>query len=142
MQSFCIFIAATLVATDAIPRPQRDAASLRILIAIPFLAGQFGAQVATAKGLGIVEVPTTMVSNIFSDIVSDTNWLKRDNIKRDRRAGAGICFFAGGICGAWLVRQNAGVESVLWVGGGLKMGLAFCWLGFPDACEDHRNGTG
>ena len=135
VQGLFIFIAGILVATDVIPPLRQDATSQRILLAIPFLAAQFGAQVATAKGLGVVEVPTTMVSNVYSDLVSDRNWLKRDNIKRDRRVGVAVSFLLGGISGAWLVREGQGVENVLWVGGGVKMGLTCCWLVFPGVGE-------
>lgn len=93
-QTLFIAIAALLVHTDAVPESPSLSPSLspfsygmdkRVMIAIPFLAAQSGAQVVTAKSLGFGEVPTTVLTSVYSDLGADVNILGARNGKRDRR---------------------------------------------------------
>ncbi|KAL8627863.1 hypothetical protein Q9189_006428 [Teloschistes chrysophthalmus] len=83
LQSLCIVIAAVLVQTNTVP--ERNATDKIVLVAIPFLAAQSGAQVATAKSLGFSELPTTVLTSVYNDLASDDKFLAWDNPKRDRR---------------------------------------------------------
>ncbi|KAL8851786.1 MAG: hypothetical protein Q9221_003300 [Calogaya cf. arnoldii] len=129
LQALCIAIAAILVQTDAVP--ETNATEKIVLVAIPFLAAQSGAQVATAKGLGFSELPTTVLTSTYNDLATDTNLLAWNNPKRDRRVGSVVIMILGGIGGAWLVKDTGTIVTVLWLGAAVKVLLAFSWLLFP-----------
>ena len=131
-QGVSILIVALLISLDKIP--QEDQESTRILIGVPLLAWQFGAQVAASRALGYSEIPTTVLTSVYNDLASDPNLWAFGNPKRDRRAIAVVMVLVGGICGGLLVRRvDGGFGIALWIGGGIKILLAFAWLGFPNA---------
>ena len=127
-QTLCIAVAALLVHTDAVPVSSAD--DKLVLIAIPFLAAQSGAQVVTAKSLGFSEVPTTVLTSVYNDLASDTRSLAWKNPKRDRRVGAIVMILLGGIIAGWLSRTAGSLMAVLWLGAGIKLLLSFWWLLF------------
>lgn len=129
LQALCICIAAILVQTDAVP--ETNATEKIVLVAIPFLAAQSGAQVATAKSLGFNELPTTVLTSTYNDLASDTKVLAWDNPKRDRRVASVVMMMLGAIAGAWLVKGTGTFTTVLWLGAVAKVLLAFSWLLFP-----------
>jgi uncharacterized membrane protein YoaK (UPF0700 family) len=128
LQGCFVFIAAILVTTDTIP--ESDSNSNLILIAIPSLASQFGAQVATSRALGYNEIPTTVLTSVYNDFASDPKLWEWNNPKRNRRAMAAILVLLGGICGGWLSRIRNGYQIVLWIGGAIKIILGVLWLTF------------
>ncbi|MCJ1230885.1 hypothetical protein MMC12_007559 [Toensbergia leucococca] len=130
LQGLSIFVAAILVTVDAIPE-QRSNSDL-ILIAIPLLAWQFGAQVATSRALGFSEIPTTVLTSVYNDLASDPELTAWNNPKRTRRAAAVVMVLVGGICGGWISRISDGFGVVLWVGGGIKLALAVLWLVYDE----------
>ncbi|KAL8994026.1 MAG: hypothetical protein Q9169_005905 [Polycauliona sp. 2 TL-2023] len=130
LQALCIAIAATLVQTDAVP--ETTATDRIVLVAIPFLAAQSGAQVATAKGLGFPELPTTVLTSTYNDLATDTNLMAWDNPKRDRRVLSVVLMILGGIAGAWLSKGTGTFTTVLWLGAAAKVLLALSWLLFPE----------
>ncbi|KAI4225117.1 MAG: hypothetical protein LQ349_007117 [Xanthoria aureola] len=133
LQALCICITAVLVQADAIP--ETNATDKLVLIAIPFLAAQSGAQVATAKSLGFSELPTTVLTSTYNDLASDTNLLAWDNSKRDRRVASVVMMMLGAISGAWLAKGTDTFTTVLWLGAAIKVMLAFSWLLFPPEPE-------
>ena len=133
LQTICIVIAALLVHTDTVP--QKMASSKWVLIAIPFLAAQSGAQIVTAKSLGFSELPTTVLTSVYNDLGSDTQLLAWKNPKRNRRAAAVIMILLGGISAGWLTRATESLTVVLWIGAGVKLLLSVSWLLFPVASD-------
>lgn len=133
LQALCIVIAAILVQTDAVP--ESNATDKIVLVAIPFLAAQSGAQVATAKNWGFHELPTTVLTSTYNDLASDTDLLKWDNPKRDRRVESVVLMLLGAIAGAWLVKGSGTFTTVLWLAVAIKVVLAFSWLLFPAESE-------
>ena len=134
LQAICIAIAALLVHTGTVP--DTAAENKMVLIAIPFLAAQSGAQVVTAKSLGFNEVPTTVLTSVYNDLASDARLLAWKNPKRDRRVGAVAMLLLGGISAGWLLRASKDFTAVLWMGAAMKLLLGFGWLLFrahPDA---------
>lgn len=129
LQTLCIIVAAVLVQTDIVP--ESVATDKLVLIAIPFLAAQSGAQIATAKALDFNELPTTVLTSVYNDLASDMKLLAWDNPKRDRRVGAIAMMLLGGISGAWLSRGSGSLTAVLWLGAVIKLLLSFSWLLFP-----------
>ncbi|KAI4157016.1 MAG: hypothetical protein L6R39_000832 [Caloplaca ligustica] len=133
LQGLSILVAAILITTDAIP--ENNANSDRVLIGIPFLAWQFGAQVAASRALGYSEIPTTVLTSVYNDLASDPKLWDLQNAKRNRRAAAAVMVLVGGICGGWLSRVKEGFGIVLWIGGAIKIVLAIAWLGYAEAVE-------
>ncbi|KAL9032866.1 MAG: hypothetical protein Q9180_006262 [Flavoplaca navasiana] len=129
LQALCIAIAAMLVQTDAVP--ETDATDKIVLIAIPFLAAQAGAQVATAKSLGFSELPTTVLTSTYNDLASDIHLLAWDNPKRNRRVASVVLMMLGAIAGSWVDKGTGTFTTVLWMGVAVKIILAFSWLLFP-----------
>jgi len=97
------------------------------LIPLAFLAFQSGGQIVTSRLLGFNEVPTTVLTSVYCDLASDPNILERDNVKRNRRAGAIIGILIGGIAGGWISRSSAGMSVSLWIAAGIKLLIAFSW---------------
>lgn len=128
LQTFCIAIAALLVHTDAVP--ESTTSSKLILIAIPFLAAQSGAQIVTAKSLGFTEIPTTVLTSVYNDLASDTKLLAWNNPKRNRRLGAITLLLLGGISAGWISRYGQSLIYVLWLGVAIKFALSISWLFF------------
>lgn len=128
VQTACIAVAAVLVQTDVIPESVVD--SKLVLLAIPLLAAQSGAQIVTAKSLGFNEIPTTVVTSVYDDLGGDTELLAWDNPKRNRRVGAVAMILLGGISAAWLSRGGCSLVVVLWLGAAIKLLLSFSWLLF------------
>ncbi|KAL8705961.1 MAG: hypothetical protein Q9201_000955 [Fulgogasparrea decipioides] len=133
LQTLCIAIAAILVQTDAVP--EAIAANKLVLIVIPFLAAQSGAQIATAKALSFNEIPTTVLTSVYNDLASDPQLMAWDNPKRNRRIGAIAMILLGGISGGWLVRGTGNFVMVLWLGAATKLLLSFSWLLFRAVFE-------
>ncbi|KAL8838852.1 MAG: hypothetical protein Q9170_001974 [Blastenia crenularia] len=129
LQALCVAIAAILVQSDAVP--ETNATDEIVLVAIPFLAAQSGAQVATAKSLGFSELPTTVLTSTYNDLASDTDLLAWNNPKRDRRVASVVLMMLGAIGGAWLVKGTGTFATVLWLAAAIKAMLAFSWLLFP-----------
>ena len=128
LQAICIAIAALLVHTGAVPRSAVE--NKMVLIAIPFLAAQSGAQVVTAKSLGFSEIPTTVLTSAYNDLASDTQLLAWKNPKRDRRVGAVAMLLLGGISAGWLLKATNDFTAVLWLGAAMKLLLSLSWLLF------------
>ncbi|KAL8725452.1 MAG: hypothetical protein Q9166_007346 [cf. Caloplaca sp. 2 TL-2023] len=131
LQGLSILIAAIIITTDVIP--ENNSNSNRVLIGIPFLAWQFGAQVAASRALGYGEIPTTVLTSVYNDLASDPKLWSWQNAKRNRRAAAAVMVLVGGICGGWLSRLRDGFGIVLWIGAAIKIILGVTWLGFTGA---------
>ncbi|CUS14096.1 unnamed protein product [Tuber aestivum] len=137
LQGAAVFLAAGLVQGGAIPgsKPQAQKVDGRVdfweLLPLAFLAMQFGAQIATSRLLGIGEIPTTVLTSVYTDLVTDPLVLRGGNIKRNRRFGSILFMLLGGICGGWISKSPAGLAGSLFVGGAIKVGVAVGWLLFP-----------
>ena len=128
LQTLLIATAAILVHTDTVP--ETNPTDARVLIAIPLLAAQSGAQIVTAKSLGFNELPTTVLTSVYNDLGGDINLLKWDNPKRNRRLGAVAMMLLGGISAGWLLRTSGSLVAVLWAGAAIKLVLSLSWLVF------------
>ena len=115
--------------------PESATGNKLVLVAIPFLAAQSGAQIATAKSLGFNEIPTTVLTSVYNDLASDSQLLAWDNPKRNRRIGAVTMILLGGISAGWLSRTEGRLTIVLWLGAAIKLLLTFGWLLFSSDAE-------
>ncbi|KAG0651344.1 hypothetical protein D0Z07_1791 [Hyphodiscus hymeniophilus] len=132
LQSICIIIAAALVQAHVVPEPhgvQLLTGDVDFLELLPlgFLAFQSGGQIVTSRLLGFNEVPTTVLTSVYCDLASDPNFLKKDNVKRNRRLGAVLMILLGGIAGGWISRSKAGLSVTLWIAAAIKFGIACSW---------------
>jgi len=142
LQALMVFVAAALVQGGVVP-PANDAPASassgndggRVvshfleLVPLAFLAFQSGAQIVTSRLLGFNEVPTTVLTSVYCNLISDTQLLAplKKNVKRNRRFAAVITLLVGAIIGGWLVRSQAGLAGVLWLAGAVKVGIAVGW---------------
>ncbi|PMD33414.1 hypothetical protein L207DRAFT_469859 [Hyaloscypha variabilis F] len=133
LQSICIIIAAALVQSHVIPEPKglvtENSYDVNLLELLPlgFLAFQSGGQIVTSRLLGFNEVPTTVLTSVYCDLASDPKILTRDNVKRNRRAGAVLAILIGGIAGGWISRSKAGMSVSLWIAAAIKFTIAVSW---------------
>lgn len=58
-----------------------------------------------------------------------------ENPKRNRRVMAVLLTASGGILGGWLQRSPAGMPSVLWISGVVKLVIALVWAGWKSDCS-------
>lgn len=131
LQSLCLIVAAALVQSGVIPEPvglqTLGGINFIELVPLAFLAFQSGGQMVTSRLLGFNEVPTTVLTSVYCDLISDPKVLGRDNIKRNRRCGAVLMILLGGIAGGWISRSKAGMSVSLWVAAAIKLGIACSW---------------
>lgn len=130
LQSCCVIIAAAVVQAHIVPEPSGEAIlglNFKELIPLGFLAFQSGGQMTTSRLLGFNEIPTTVLTSVYCDLSSDPRILRKDNVKRNRRAGAVLCILTGGIVGGWVSRSSAGMSTSLWIAAAVKMAIALSW---------------
>jgi uncharacterized membrane protein YoaK (UPF0700 family) len=137
IQTLLFFVAAALATAKVVPVPQglitpADLGGGNVyfieLVPLGLLAFQAGGQIVASRVLGHGEIPTTVLTSVYCDFASDAAVLKKLNGNRDRRAAGITCLLLGGIVGGWLSRSEAGLGAVLWLGGGLKLGISVAWL--------------
>jgi hypothetical protein len=137
IQSSLIIIAAALVQADVVPSPKGTVSvseqkfDAYELLPLGFLAFQSGGQIVTSRLLGFNEVPTTVLTSVYCDLMSDPLLLKADNVKRNRRAAAVVSILVGGIAGGWISRSDAGLSTNLWIAAAIKMVIAVSWALWP-----------
>lgn len=83
----------------------------------------------TSRLLGFNEVPTTVLTSVYCDFISDPGMLLpvKENIKRNRRVCAILCIMVGGICGGWLTRSRASISAALWISGVIKLVISIAY---------------
>lgn len=136
IQSTFIIIAAALVTGKVVQEPQgtvvesTNITHFKDLIPIGFLAFQSGGQIVVSRLLGFNEVPTTVLTSVYCDLMSDANLFApfKDNLKRNRRAAAAIALLCGGICGGFLSKSKAHMSTSLWIAAAVKMSISLSWL--------------
>lgn len=136
VQTILILIAVALIQADLIPHDTAETESLTSgrlfleLVPIALLAFQSAGSIATTRALGFNEIPSVVLTSVYFDLAGDDNLFSapRANLKRNRRAAAIVCLLVGAIVGGWLSRSSAGMESALWISGGVKGVLGVAWL--------------
>lgn len=126
LQAVSILAVAVFLQTAFIP--SFDVNSPRILIAIPFMSWQFGAQLVTSRCFGFLEIPTNMLSVAYSELASDPALFVHDNRKRDRRIVSVLAILGGAIVSSWLSKTPGGIAVIFWIAGGIKTFLTINWL--------------
>ena len=111
-------------ALQACPSPsvERNFVSAQ-LAPIALLSFQSAGQIVAARALGVMEVPTVVVTSLLCDLWGDQKLFARSNKKRDRRVAAFLLTLVGGITGGWISKATGGVSASLWIAGGVKVWL-------------------
>lgn len=142
IQAICLAIAACIVQSNFIPHGTTTSEStqeaLRILVPIVFVAFQAGGQVVMSQFLGYPEIPTTVLTNVYSGLVTENlGWRHKTDRRSNgtakwlRRLVAVISLGVGAIVGGFLTKSDKkGLAVIFWIGTGLKLGIAvgvFWW---------------
>lgn len=91
-------------------------------------------QIASSRLLGFNELPINVLTSTYCDIMGDFKLFATNNVKRNRRCLAVVLLLAGTISAGWLMRSRGGLESVLWLGCGMKLVTAVAmWIWLPMA---------
>ena len=103
------------------------------LIPIALLAFQSAGAMTASRALGYNEIPTVVLTSVYFDVATDPQIVRAPltNVKRNRRVGGVVALLVGAIAGGWLSRSSGGMESALWIAGGLKFVVALVWLVWP-----------
>ena len=139
-----MFVAAALATRKLVPVPEGVVSPTGVdfveLVPIGLLAFQAGGQMVASRILGHGEIPTTVLTSVYCDFASDAGLFQGVNGARDRRITGITCLLLGGITGGWISRSEAGLGTVLWLGGALKVVLVGAWLGWKEEVEGQEKG--
>jgi Protein of unknown function (DUF1275) len=112
------------------------------LVAIALLAFQSAGPVFFSRVLGIVELPTIVLSTLYCDFVADlyrlpsslknkSSWrtfFLNDERRQFRRLGSILMLFFGGLVGGFMFRSHVGMVGAIWLAAGLKGMLVMGWM--------------
>lgn len=126
---------------STLPRPEA-VANYKDLIVIAVLAFQSAGPVFFSRVVGVVELPTIVLSTIYCDFVADlyrlpasirnrTSWynlLINDERRQFRRLGSIMMLFFGGISGGFMFKCAGGMVGAIWLAAALKMCLVISWV--------------
>lgn len=142
LQAICLAIAAGIVQSNFIPESpttnESSQESFKVLVPIVFVAFQAGGQVVLSQFLGYPEIPTTVLTSVYSGLMTDRpRWIGNANRNTDstakwiRRLAAVVALGVGAIIGGLLTKTDRkGLAMIFWIGAGLKLGIAgglFWW---------------
>ena len=89
-------VSALLLYCNAVDVVNPDDRALGLLVPLAFA---FGAQSTTARGLGVPEIPTVVITSAMVDLFGDKNIFARHNRPRNRRVAFILLIFVGAIVG-------------------------------------------
>lgn len=113
------------------------------LVAIALLAFQSSGPVFFSRVLGLIELPTIVLSTLYCDFMADlyqlpaalrnkTTWqafILNDERRQFRRLGSIVMLFLGGLVGAFMFRSRAvGMAGAIWLTAALKGSLVLGWV--------------
>ena len=102
-------------------------------IPVAFLSFQSAGQIVASRNLSLSEVPTVVITSVLCDFASDPKILGplSSNVKRNRRMLAFLGILVGAIAGGWISKTTGGMQSALWIAGGMKMVVTVSWMLWP-----------
>jgi Protein of unknown function (DUF1275) len=126
---------------SSLPNPEEED-NYKDLIAIALLAFQSAGPVFFSRVLGIVELPTIVLSTLYCDFVADlyrlptslrnkASWhtfFFNDERRQFRRLGSIVMLFLGGLVGGFLFRSDGGMVCAIWLAAGMKSSLVLGWV--------------
>ncbi|TIA63435.1 hypothetical protein D6C77_02119 [Aureobasidium pullulans] len=146
IQALLIIISAAIVSANLVPHNRTGYPddehkrgvinNILIVSLFPPLGFQSGMQIATSRLLGYNELPVNVLTSTYCDLMGDAKLFALHNVKRNRRAIAVVLLFVGAIISGWLLRSSGGLQSVLWLAGGIKLLVALFTFTFHPAKID------
>lgn len=125
------------------------------LCPISLLAFQSAGQVTLSRVLGLIELPTIVLSTLFHDFTADLygirkSWQESTSIsdfvfthqrRQEKRLFSIFALFVGGIVGGEMYKSSVGMSGALWLAAGLKLGVTMMWLCWKkDPSEEQDDG--
>ena len=111
-------------------RPEQLGDPIHWISVLPLGLLSFGmaGQIVASRTLGLNEVPTVVLTSVYTDLISDAQLVAplTHNVKRNRRALAVITLLVGSIIGGW-IGKTEGLTPVLWMTAGIKAIIAVSW---------------
>jgi uncharacterized membrane protein YoaK (UPF0700 family) len=112
------------------------------LCPIALLAFQSAGQVTLSRTLGLIELPTIVLSTLFHDFTADLYGIRKSwqqsngwidfvlnkQRRQEKRFLSIVALFVGGIVGGEMYKSRLGMAGALWLAAGLKLGVAAVWL--------------
>jgi uncharacterized membrane protein YoaK (UPF0700 family) len=135
LQAVFIFIAAALVQGGVVSDMPDQGNVLApflwtSLAPLALCAFQAAGQFAASRVLGFAELPTNVLTSLYSDLMGDPKLFvrlgRKRNVKRRRRIIGALCLFVGALIGG-AMNEHVRMASVLWLGGGLKSCIVVAW---------------
>jgi Protein of unknown function (DUF1275) len=125
---------------SSLPNPEEED-NYKDLIAIAILAFQSSGPVFFSRVLGVIELPTIVLSTLYCDFMADlyrlptslrnkTSWktfFRNDERRQFRRLGSILMLFSGGLVGGFMFRSKAGMAGAIWLAAALKGSLVVGW---------------
>jgi hypothetical protein len=126
------------------------------LCPIALLAFSAAGQVTLSRVMGLLELPTIVLSALYHDFVADlynlrSTWRSRSSaadffLQTQRRQGKRlfsiIALFVGGIVGGEMYKSTLGMAGALWLAAGLKLAMAASFLLWWKDSELEDDGDG
>lgn len=167
LQATFVILAATLVSLDLVSHipfepgtfssgtdpndPGRTETNFLDLAPVAFLAFEAAGQVCLSRVLGLVELPTIVLSTLYHDFTADLlgitkAWENSASIsdfvfvqykRQEKRLASIFALFTGAVVGSEMFKSNAGMSGALWMAAGLKLTVACVFLVWKrDASEE------
>lgn len=125
------------------------------LCPIALLAFGAAGQVTLSRTLGLIELPTIVLSTLFHDFTADlynlrNSWQKSSSLtdffvnvqrRQEKRLFAIFALFLGGVVGGEMYKSPVGMAGALWLAAALKLGVSVAFLVWKkDASEEEDEG--
>lgn len=159
MQTILIIIAALLVSLDLVSdlpfQPgtfssgsdtsdgnSRTRTNFIDLAPIAFLAFQAAGQCCLSRALGVIELPTIVLSTLFHDFTADLYglreaWENSNSVadfilvhhrRQQKRLFSILALFVGAIVGSEMYKSRVGMAGALWSAAALKLALSLSFM--------------
>ncbi|QDS71856.1 hypothetical protein FKW77_009993 [Venturia effusa] len=101
------------------------------LLPIGLLSFQAAGKVVASRVLQHTQLPTVVISVLYTDLVSDPSFFSGGlfgNTPRNRRIGGAVCYFAGAVLGGVFASSRYGFAGALWVAALVNGGIILGWF--------------
>jgi Protein of unknown function (DUF1275) len=170
IQSIFIVIAATMVSVNLVSRipfrpgtfssgtdpedPENTETNYLDLVPIVFLSFAASGQVCFSRVLGVLELPTIVLSTLYHDFSADIYGIREawgnsatfsdfvfvQHRRQEKRLASILAFFVGAVTGSEMYKSRAGIAGALWMAAGLKLAMVFMFVVWKkDASEERQS---
>ncbi|OAX82301.1 hypothetical protein ACJ72_03341 [Emergomyces africanus] len=100
------------------------------LVPLSLIAFQCAGQMAASRLLSFPEIPTTVLTSLYYDLVSEPGLLRPlgRNKRRNRRITSIIGVIGGSVIGGWLSKSTGRISPALWIVVASKFAISAIWL--------------